>query len=99
VNAGFLRGTPAIVRWNLGLTLLAVLLLGSSFVFRLRGGAHNPSLDAAQVLVICSYVVLTPVLCGLTWRAPKTHAPSSRTNLVLFGIWLLAIVGSAFVHL
>ena len=87
------------MRWNLGLTVLAVLLLGSSFLFRLRGGAHNQSLDAAQVLVVCSYVLLTPVLCALTWRTHKAHALSSRMNLILFGIWLLAIVGSAFVHL
>ena len=51
VNWGPLQRRPNIVRWHLGLTLLALLPLGSSFVFRLRGGAHN---DAAPVLVICS---------------------------------------------
>jgi hypothetical protein len=94
-----LRGTPGIVRWNLGLTVLALLLLGSSLAFRLQGGAENPSLDAAQLLVIWGYVLLTPVLCALAWRARKTHGQSSRTNLLLFGLWLLAMVGGAFLHL
>jgi len=99
VTAGLLRGIPGVVRWNLGLTLLALLLLGSSFAFRLRAGAENPLLDAAQVLVISGYVLVTPVLCALTWRARKTHGPSSGINVLLFGIWLLAMVASAFVHL
>ena len=98
MNVETLRRIPRIARWNLGLTLLAVVLLASSFVFRLRGGAQNPSLDAAQVLVIYSYLLLTPVLCALSWRSRKSHGRSSRTNLVLFGIWLLAMVGSLFVH-
>ena len=69
VNAGLLRRTPGIVRWNLGLAMLTLLLLGSSFVFRLRGGAENPTLDAAQVLVSWGYILVTPVLGALTWRA------------------------------
>lgn len=98
VNAGISSGSPRVVRWNLGLTLLAVLLLGSSFAFRLRGGAENPSLDAAQALVISSYMLVTPVLCAVTWHAHKHHERSSRANLVLFGIWLLTVIGSVFLH-
>ena len=98
MNEGTPRGTLRIVRWNVALTLLAVLLLGSSFLFRLRGGAENPSLDAAQGLVLVGYVLVTPVLCALTWRAREAGGRSSPTNLVRFGIWLLALVGSLFVH-
>ncbi|HKO52174.1 MAG TPA: hypothetical protein VJV79_30915 [Polyangiaceae bacterium] len=81
------------------MTLLALLLLGSSFVFRLRGGAQNPSLDAAQLLVVWGYLLGTPLLCALAWRVPKTQELNWWPNRVLFGLWLLIVVGSSFVHL
>jgi len=89
----------SIVRWNLGLTLLALLLIGGSFALRLPGGAQNPLLDSAQFLVIWGYALVTPVLCALAWwRARKTHGASPRTNLMLFVIWLLAALASLFAH-
>lgn len=92
------EATRSIARWNLGLTLLALLVIGSSFVFRPRGGGHNALVDSAQVLVIGGYVLVTPVLCVLAWRARKLHGVSSATTLVVFGIWLVALIGSVFVH-
>ena len=91
--------TPDVARWNVGLTVIALLVIGVSFVFRLRGGDHNAFVDLVQVFVICGYLLVTPVICVLAWRARKTRGVGSATNLMVFAVWFVVVVGSMFVHL
>ena len=67
-------------------------------MLRPHGGERSAFIDSVQVLAVWSYLLVTPMLCVLTWRLRKAHAQRSVTNVVVLGIWLLVLVGSTFVH-
>jgi hypothetical protein len=98
MNQTLAHDPSKLVRGNVGLTALSFALLGMSFLLRQRGGAGNPLMDSLQFVLVWGYVLLTPILCSLAWLEGRRTSATSVANVLLFVLWILVMLGGAFLH-